>query len=162
MTTFNLNMKDDAGKQRFIAPIIELVNGKNRVQINHDGAALAIGYVVKCLVEGSGYANVTVLDSAAALATNAKTWTKTATLKLYMPTLASNRDSNDLSKWTLCHEMSVDSFVKTLDAILKIADIANDNNAKSTVKVVAEQPVYFKEVAGASAKKSAGKISITI
>ena len=168
MSELKFNLKDAKGEQRFITPLITVSNG-DKVKTLDKSIRLAIGYIVKAVVENDGWNDKTKMDAGLACHETLAALPKSAKVNLYMPTLAESRDSDDVNKWTLCASVTMPEMVAASHALATTSELMA--KVEKEVKAIAEsvkvnvyevkQPLYF---AGESvrAKSSGGSKKITI
>jgi len=164
----SFNLKDSKGEQRFITPLVTVENG-GKVTMLDKAIRLAIGYIVKAIVEADGYTDKTKLTAGVNCHETLASLPKSAKVNLYMPTLCESRDSDDLAKWTLVASVPMPEMAATSKALndanaIMVKAEASIDTIKAGVKNAAydvTQPVYFAAEAGAT-KRSSGDKKITI
>lgn len=118
------NLKDATGKDRFISPTCEVIAG-DKVKKFTGNLGLQLGYICKSYAERS-YNQATMLNAGSLFVQglqDALNKDAGALVKLYMPTKYEDRESEDLSKWTLCATLPVS------DLVTVAGNLANTNQA---------------------------------
>jgi hypothetical protein len=171
MSELNFNLKDGAGVQRFVTPIVTITSG-GKMTVAKKEATLPLAYILKAIAD-CNYQNVTVCNAVATLGKVAEGMKADTSYTLYMPAKIEDRDSDDLSKWTPVLSVPQEDVAKAVkvireaDAIYSPLRDALNKAAERLIKVIevaaikehdVSQPVYF---SGATAKRGGGKKTIT-
>ena len=168
MSTIQYNVKDTTGQQRFITPIVTIsVNGETK-QAN-DSVKLHLAYIIKAIVDSAF--NGTTLESAVEKRAGLiLAMPKDAEYSVYMPTQYDDRESADITLWSLCATVTQPDMVKAcnlvtqLSPILTPARLIMEEAEKQATQLVADakvskvnatQPVYY---GGVVSKRAGGKV----